>query len=289
MSQTAYFRAPSALCTSTNTADGCRAAQRRRPGRADFDQPGDPMSVLNSDLAHDSENPGSADDLSLADSKISVVVVAAERLFRLGLARLLGEDERLDVIGVSEGQPELVDLCAANSVNVVLIDLDLTKADSIGLVRLLASACPATKALILASQADWRVRPAMIAGSAGLLLKDTSPESIRAAVISVHLGDQVLCNEAARWVLGEEDTAHLTQRESDVLQMVAQGANNAEIAAKLQLGQKTVRNYVSRIYGKLDLSNRAQAATYLARAEASRGPALAHSSPADTESRVRGA
>ena len=112
----------------------------------------------------------------------------------------------------------------------------------------------------------------MIAGAAGILLKDTSPESIRAAVISVHLGDQVLCNEAARWVLGEEYSAHLTQRESDVLRMVAQGANNAEIAVQLHLGQKTVRNYVSRIYRKLELTNRAQIATYLARTEADAVP-----------------
>jgi DNA-binding NarL/FixJ family response regulator len=214
------------------------------------------MPVLNSELAHRPESPGAANSLSRADAKVSVIVVAAERLFRLGLARLLDEDERLDVIGVSEGQPELVDLCAANSVDVVLIDLDLTKADSMDLVRSIASQCPATNSLILASQADWRVRPAMVAGTAGILLKDTSPESIRAAVISVHLGDQVLCNEAARWVLGEEYSAHLTQRESDVLRIVAQGANNAEIAAQLNLGQKTVRNYVSRIYGKLELTPR---------------------------------
>jgi DNA-binding NarL/FixJ family response regulator len=127
----------------------------------------------------------------------------------------------------------------------------------------------------------------MVAGSAGILLKDTSPESIRAAVISVHLGDQVLCNEAARWVLGEDCTAHLTQRESDVLRIVALGANNAEIAAQLNLGQKTVRNYVSRIYGKLELTNRAQIATYLARTEAARGPDLPDSAAADDESQVR--
>ncbi len=246
------------------------------------------MVVLDSDLTHHPESPGLADSSSLADSKISVIVVAAEQLFRLGLARLLGEDVRLDVIGVSEGQPELVDLCVASSVDVVLVDLDLTKADSIELVRLLASRCPATKSLILTSQADWRVRPAMIAGAAGILLKDTSPESIRAAVISVHLGDQVLCNEAARWVLGEEYSTHLTQRESDVLHMVAHGANNAEIAVQLHLGQKTVRNYVSRIYRKLELTNRAQIATYLARTEA-RGPDLPHSVPAGNEPRVGGA
>ena len=232
------------------------------------------MTLLNSELAQRPESPGAANSLSLAEAKVSIIVVAAERLFRLGLASLLSEDERLDVIGVSEGQPELVDLCVTSAVDVVLIDLDLTKADSMALVRSIASRCPDTKSLILASQADWRVRPAMIAGSAGILLKNTSPESIRAAVISVHLGDQVLCNEAARWVLGEEYSVRLTQRESDVLRIVAQGANNAEIAEQLHLGQKTVRNYVSRIYGKLELNNRAQIATYLARTEAARGPDL---------------
>jgi len=70
--------------------------------------------------------------------------------------------------------------------------------------------------------------------------------------------------------------------------MVAHGANNAEIAVQLHLGQKTVRNYVSRIYRKLELTNRAQIATYLARTEA-RGPDLPHSAPAGNESRVGGA
>ncbi len=149
------------------------------------------------------------------------------------------------------------------SVDVVLIDLELSRADGIDLVRLLSSECPTTKTLVLTSNPDWRVRPAMIAGAAGVLLKDSSPEAIQAAVVSVHLGDQVLCTEAAQWFLGEERPTHLTQRESDVLRMVAQGANNAEIATQLQLGQKTVRNYVSRLYRKLDLNNRAQLARIL--------------------------
>jgi DNA-binding NarL/FixJ family response regulator len=82
--------------------------------------------------------------------------------------------------------------------------------------------------------------------------------------MSVHLGDQVLCGEAARWVLNEDPSARLTQRESDVLRIMAQGANNAEIARQLGLGEKTVRNYVSRLYRKLELKNRVQLATYLA-------------------------
>ena len=249
-------------------------------------------SVLNSDFHQPLEGTGSSDGSSLTGPKISVVVVAAEQLFALGLARLLGEDECLDVIGVSDGEPDVVELCLANSVDVVLIDLEHSRANSIDIVRLLASECPATRTLVLTSNPDWRVRPAMLAGAAGVLLKDTSPEATRAAVVSVHLGDQILCSEAARWVLGEDPSAHLTQRESDVLRIMAQGANNAEIARQLELGQKTVRNYVSRLYRKLDLNNRAQLATYLAytdiapranRNDSTLDPKAAGRTPADSD------
>ena len=219
--------------------------------------------MLNSDIPQLSEMASPSDDLTVGGSQISVIVVATERLFRLGLAGLLSDDSRLNVIGVSDGETDLLELCKSTSVDVVLLDIQLSRSDAIDLVRLIASECPHTKTLVLTSNADWRVRPTMIAGASGVLLKDASPEAIRAAVVSVHLGDQVLCNEAARWVLGEEPSTHLTQRESDVLRMVAQGANNSEIAAQLNLGQKTVRNYVSRLYHKLDLTNRAQIATYL--------------------------
>jgi DNA-binding NarL/FixJ family response regulator len=204
---------------------------------------------------------------SMNTSQVSVFVVADERLFRLGLARLLSEDDRLDVIGVSEGEPELVEICRASPVDVVVMDVQLSKTDGIDLIRSLASSCPNTQILILTSVADWRVRPAMLAGAAGILLKDTSPQAITAAVISVHLGDQVLCNEAARWFLDDAPLTRLTQRESDVLRMVAKGASNSEIATHLQLGQKTVRNYVSRLYQKLDLTNRAQIATFAVHAD----------------------
>ena len=244
--------------------------------------------MLNSDLPQRSDTTSSWNGRSINSSKISVIVVATERLFRLGLARLLSEDDRLDVIGVSDGESDLLGLCKATFVDVVLIDIQLSRTDSIDLVRSIASECLNTKALVLTSNADWRVRPAMIAGAAGVLLKDTSPEAIGAAVVSVHLGDQVLCNEAARWVLGEEPSTHLTQRESDVLRMVAQGANNAEIAAQLQLGQKTVRNYVSRLYRKLALSNRAQIATYLVHTDVKRSASQAELALVENEHLVHG-
>ena len=244
--------------------------------------------MLNSNQPETLGRSRSSDYSSATGAKISVIVVAAERLFRHGLARLLSEDDRLDVIGVSDGDPQLLELCTSTSVDVVLIDLELSQADGIDLVRLLASECPTTKSVVLTSNADWRVRPAMIAGAAGVLLKDSSPEAIRAAVVSVHLGDQVLSNKATRWVLDEEPPAHLTQRESDVLRMVALGANNAEIANQLHLAQKTVRNYVSRLYRKLDLTNRAQIVTYVAHTEIPRSDRLIDSALAGHDSWLRG-
>jgi two-component system, NarL family, response regulator LiaR len=250
--------------------------------------PPDPSSLLGPAAAQPNAPARGAQPPDPDDSKVIVIVVAAERLFRLGLARLLSEDVHLDVIGVSSGEPDLVAVCRAASVDVVLVDIELARTDGIGLVRRLASECPNTKTLVLMSSTDWRVRPALIAGAAGILLKDTSPEAIRAAVMSVHLGDQVLCNEAAQWMLGEERSTHLTQRESDVLRMMAQGANNAEIAAQLELSQKTVRNYVSRLYRKLELTNRAEIATYLAHADVENRTAPADRGTIGDEFLVRG-
>jgi len=232
---------------------------------------GTPTQVLNSDLYQPLERTGRSGGSPFPGSRISVVVVAAEQLFALGLARLLREDECLDVVGVCDGDQDVLGLCVARSVDVVLIDLELSRANCIDIVRLLVSKCPSTRTLVLTSNPDRRVRLAMIAGASGVLLKDTSPEATRAAVVSVHLGDQVLCSEATRWVLGEDPSAHLTQRDSDVLRLLAQGANNAEIARRLQIGQKTVRNYVSRLYRKFDLNNRAQLAAYLADANMAPG------------------
>lgn len=242
--------------------------------------------MLNSAAPQILERTTSSDVSSTAEPRISVIVVAAERLFRLGLASLLAEDGRLAVVGVSDGEAELLELCAATSTDVVLLDLELSRTDAIDLVRLLASERPNTRILVMTSNPDWRIRPVMLAGAAGVLLRDTSPESIRAAVVSVHLGDQVLCNEVAHWMLHEEPSNHLTPRESEVLRMVAQGANNAQIGVELQLGQKTVRNYVSRLYRKLDLNNRAQIATYLGRTEAGRAASWIGSDAADLKRSV---
>jgi DNA-binding NarL/FixJ family response regulator len=199
-------------------------------------------------------------DIGLVDNEvpIAVVVVDTQTLFRSGLARLLSEDDCLYVAGVSDGGPELPQLCSTMSIDVVLTDIEVRGWDAIELIGSMSTLSPATRVLIVASKADWRVVPAMAAGAAGFLLKDAAPAAIRSAVVSAHHGERVLCKEAAQWLIQDSPDHRLTSRERDVLRLVAQGADNKQIAQLLQLGDKTVRNYVSRVYRKLAVNNRAQ-------------------------------
>jgi DNA-binding NarL/FixJ family response regulator len=200
------------------------------------------------------------------DNRISVLVVDGQTLFRSGLARLLSDDERLVVVGSSGGHRNLPDLCASQAIDVVVTDLQLPDLSAIELTRLIAGASPETRVLILAATVDWRVIPAMAAGAAGYLLKDAEPEAISSAVVSVHLGEKVLCRDAANWLIEEAPGHRLTRREGEVLRMVAEGADNSQIAEALELGPKTVRNYVSRLYHKLASQDRAQMASYASHA-----------------------
>jgi DNA-binding NarL/FixJ family response regulator len=194
---------------------------------------------------------------------ISVMIVDGQRLVRNGVARLLEEDDRLTVVGDSDGGCEVPATCAAESIDVLVTDLQLPDVDGLEMIRAVLADSPGTSILVLTAAADWRVVPAMASGASGFLLKDADPEAVRAAIISVHRGERVLCREAARWLAGEHAAGtRLTKREQVVLHMVAEGAANREIAGLLGISEKTVRNYVSHLYHKLSLKNRAQIATY---------------------------
>ena len=200
-------------------------------------------------------------------ARIKVLVVDAQTLFRTGMERLLSEDNRL-VVAVSEGGRDVPDLCVSRTIDVVLTDIEVRHWNAVTLTRAIAKVSPSTRVVILASSADWRVVPAMASGAAGFLVKDTEPEAVRSAVLSAYLGEQVLCPEAACWLIQDRPDYRLTRRERDVLRLVAEGVGNREIAERLQLGDKTVRNYVSRVYRKLAMHNRADITSLAVHAEA---------------------
>lgn len=193
---------------------------------------------------------------SEGDGEVSVAIADGQALFRSGLSGLLGEDPRIRVMWACGDGAVLSDLCVTSRVDVLVADADLPRLDIVELPRLLSSACPATRILVLGASVDWRVHPMIAAGAAGFLLKDTAPEGLRAAVISVHAGTQVFSSEATAAIMEGRPTLGLTPRESAVLQHVADGASNREIAAAMHIQEKTVRNYMSRLYRKLPSASR---------------------------------
>lgn len=211
---------------------------------------------------------------------INVVVVDAQAVFRTGLAGILGEDDRIAVLATSHGDASLGEFCAERAVDVVVTDLAFAHIDGIELIRRIAAASPNTKILVVAAVADWYVIPALTSGAAGFLLKDADPEAILSAVVAVYLGEQVLCREAIEMVFGNVPMRHLSRREAEILQLVAQGIGNKEIARRLDLGEKTVRNYVSRIYRKLSVRNRVEAAAFAAPSHLPRAAGIGAPEPA---------
>jgi len=190
---------------------------------------------------------------------VAVLIVESESLVRAGLVRLLDDDDRLIVVGAVDGCGQAREVMEALSVDVVVADLDLRDGSATDLLPLTTSA----QVLFLTGSVYWRVVPAMAAGAAGVLLKDSDPHALRSAVVAAHLGEKVLCRGAAEWLLGENRDHQLTRREADVFRMIVAGADNLTISEHLGLQPKTVRNYVSNLNRKFaSVASIATAATH---------------------------
>ena len=154
------------------------------------------------------------------------------------------------------------------------MDLVMPRMDGIEAIRQIMAKQPKARILALTSfAADDKVFPAIKAGALGYLLKDSEPEDLIVAIKNIHRGEPFLHPSIARKVL--EELSHpagspptpepLTERELEVLQLVAQGLSNQEIAEKLVIGDATVRTHIGNILSKLHLANRVQAALYALR------------------------
>jgi len=156
--------------------------------------------------------------------------------------------------------------------DVVLIDLVMPKMDGITTIRQIGAISPSSRILVLTSfSEDEKVFPAIKAGAHGYLMKDIKPTDLAKSIRSVYRGEPSLHPEIARKLMdqlakGEGDAEErLTARETEVLLLIARGYSNKEIAAALQVSEKTVKTHVSNILQKLHLSDRTQAALYAVR------------------------
>jgi DNA-binding NarL/FixJ family response regulator len=200
---------------------------------------------------------------------INILIADDHPLFRLGLRTRLATEADLTVVGEATTGEEAVEVAHSLDPNVVLMDLQMPGGGGIEATRQLRSSHPEIAVLILTMFDDESVFTAMQAGARGYLLKDAEPEDMVRAIRAVASGEAIFSPSVAKRVLqyfasGRHPEARsafpdLTEREREALALLAQGLTNAAIADRLSLSSKTVRNYVSSIFSKLQVSDRAEA------------------------------
>lgn len=202
---------------------------------------------------------------------IRVLIVDDQVVVREGLRAILGPARMIEIVGEAGDGDEALALVAESQPDVVLMDLKMPIVNGVQATRALRDRYPAVRVLVLTTyDGDEWVFDAIRAGAAGYLLKDSPREAILRAIETVMAGrhpidpavsDRIF-EHAARSTapLAADVFAGLSQRELDILQLIAVGHSNAEIASRLSLSEGTVRNYVSRILAQLDLADRTQAA-----------------------------
>ena len=208
----------------------------------------------------------------MAAELVRVLVADDEDLMRAGLIELLGSDLGIEVVGEAATGREAVAMAASLRPDVVLMDVRMPDLDGIAATEELLRAAPASRTLIVTTfEDDDYIFRGLRAGAAGFLVKRTRPEDLIAAVHSIARGDSLLSPSVTRRVIerlaqqpvpelaDRSIVARLTPREREVLDLVARGLSNREIAAAIVVEESTVRTHVKRMLSKLGLRNRVQA------------------------------
>jgi two-component system, NarL family, response regulator DevR len=207
------------------------------------------------------------------DAPCRVLVVDDHEVVRQGVRKALSGVSDIDLVSEAATAAEGLRGILAARPDVALVDVRLPDGSGVELIREIHSRQPQTRCIIFTSAADDEAFfQSVVAGCAGYLVKDVSMEELVAAIRTVAAGGSLVRREViddlrrrARTVPIEPDLfRHLTGQEQRILRMVTQGMTNREIAAELSLAEKTVRNYVSNILGKVGMKNRTQLAAYVA-------------------------
>jgi NarL family two-component system response regulator LiaR len=205
---------------------------------------------------------------------IRILITDDHAVVREGLRTLIGTEPGMEVVGEAADGVEAVQKACALRPDVILLDMVMPRMDGLEAIIEIKRECPEAHILVLTSFSDdEKVFPAIKAGALGYLLKNATPERLLNAIRDVHQGKPSMSSDIAKKLMHELQRASdlplteepLTQRELDVLRLVAQGLSNQEIAESLVIGEGTVRTHVSNILAKLHLANRTQAALYALR------------------------
>ncbi len=206
-----------------------------------------------------------------------MLIVDDHDLFRTGLRNLL-EEQGVQIVGEASGGNEAVRIVREIAPDVVVMDLNMPGMGGVEATRHITSIAPLTRVVMLTiSDQDNDVMDAILAGACGYLLKDSSIHDLMAGIRAAALGESLISPNIAAKVLqriratstqpeiASQIRAELSDREIEVLKLIANGKDNAVIAAELHISPKTVKNHISNILMKLQIDNRIQAAVYAVR------------------------
>jgi len=207
---------------------------------------------------------------------IRVLIADDHAVVREGLRTLIGAQSEMELVGEAVDGVEAVQKVRSLKPDVILLDLVMPRMGGLEAIEEIKRDDPETRILVLTSFAeDDKVFPAIKSGALGYLLKDATPQELLQAIRDVHRGEPTMHPSIARKLMRElqrppepsrtPTEEPLTEREVEVLRLVAQGFPNQEIGDKLCISERTVRTHVTSILGKLHLANRTQAALYALR------------------------
>jgi NarL family two-component system response regulator LiaR len=206
--------------------------------------------------------------------RINVMLIDDHRVVRQGLRDFLELQDDIEIVAEAESGEAGVSLARECLPDVVLMDLVMPGMDGVETTRRIKAISPSTQVIVLTSFADDnKVFPAIKAGAISYLLKDVSPEDLAHAIRAAQRNEAVLHPDVAAKMMQEFNTPQpteapvdqLTEREMDVLRLIARGKSNKEIADSLIISEKTVKTHVSNILSKLHLADRTQVAIYALR------------------------
>lgn len=206
-------------------------------------------------------------------AKITVLIVDDHAVVRQGIKAFLETTEDLEVIGAAGNGLEAIQLARDFTPNVALVDLVMPGMDGVEITYAIRHASPYTRVIIFTSyHEDEHIFPAIRAGALSYLLKDALSNEIADAIRKAAKGEAILDSRVAARIVqdmqqnGEKELVNaftvLSERELEVLRLIAAGATNQEIAEKLVIGESTVKSHVGNILSKLHLADRTQAAVY---------------------------
>ncbi len=208
----------------------------------------------------------------MAGNKIRVVVADDHALIREGLSRVLSLDPAISLVGEAEDGNHAVEITLEKKADVVLMDINMPQMNGIEACKLIREKSPQTRVIALTIHEDEEYLFEMIrSGSSAYLLKDVSPDQLIHTIKGTAQGESFIPPKLMARVFQEfnrlssepnEENHGLTKRELEVLELVAKGENNKSIAEKLFISEKTVKNHLTNIFQKLEVTDRTQAALY---------------------------